>query len=91
MLFRGAFPKATAADEVAAFIFRNTLKHNPRVFSPSQITYAEDSIGLTRKRGSTSAIQAFSPENIMRRNMFWTMEYPFGVVGVPTMSLIDVG
>ena len=89
MLFRGAFPKATAA-EVAAFIFRNTLKHNPRVFSPSQITYAEDSIGLTRKRGSTSAIQAFSPENIMRRNMFWTMEYPFGVVGVPTMSLIDV-
>lgn len=88
-MFRGAFPKATAA-EVAAFIYRNTLNNHPRLYLPSQITKAEDSLGLTRKRGSTLAIQALSPDNLLRRHVFWTMGFPFGVIGTPTLSLIDV-
>jgi hypothetical protein len=55
LMFRTAFPRATAA-EVAAFIFRNTLNQNPRIFSPSQITKAEDTLGLTRKRSSSFII-----------------------------------
>jgi len=89
VLFRSKFPKATAA-EVAAFLYNNTLNHNPRIFTPSQISYAEDSLGLTRKKGSTLAIQALRPENVLRRNMFWGMAFPYGVVGIPTQSLVDV-
>ena len=89
LLFRSAFPKATAA-EAAAFIYRNILNHIPRIFSPSQITAAEYSLGLTRKRSSTSAVQAMTPENLLDREMFWTMNFPFGVVGIPTISLIDL-
>jgi hypothetical protein len=69
VLFRAAFPKATAA-EVAAFLYRNTLNANPVIFSPTQIAAAEDSLGLTRKRVSTLAMQALRPENVASREMF---------------------
>jgi len=89
LMFRSAFPRATAA-EVAAFIFRNTLNQNPRIFTPSQITKAEDTLGLTRKRSATVALQAFRQENIIDRWMFWNLPYPFGRANIPVMSLIDV-
>jgi hypothetical protein len=63
VLFRAAFPKATAA-EVAAFLYRNTLNANPVIFSPTQITAAEDSLGSTRKRGSKLTMQAMSTYSI---------------------------
>jgi len=89
LLFRWALPYADAA-ETAAFIFRNSVRDEPRVYSRAEITYAEDTLGLTRKRGSIIAHQAFRLENVVRRNMFWTMGYPYGRVGIPTMSLIDI-
>lgn len=60
------------------------------MYSPSEITYAEDSLGFSRKRGSTLALQAFTDENLARRHMFMTMGYPYGRVGIPTMSFIDI-
>ena len=89
LMFRFAYPRATAA-ETAAFIFQNSIRDVPRLYSPSEITHAEDTLGLTRKRGSTQALQAFTEENIARRQMFMTMGYPYGRVGIPTMSFIDI-
>jgi len=89
LLFRIAFPKERAV-EVAAFIFRNTIRLNRRVYSASQISKAEDSLGLTRKRASTLALQALTPENAFRRNIFHTQGYPYGRIGTPIESFIDV-
>lgn len=89
LLFRKAFPRATAA-EVAAIIYNNTLNLNPKIYTPSQITAAEDRLGLTRKRSSTAALQAFTDENRMNRWMFRHLPFPFGRVNIPIMSLIDV-
>ena len=86
---RIAFPRLTAA-EIAALIFNNSIRDVPVVYTPSEITKAENSLGLCRKRASTSAWQAHLPENIMRRHMFLTMGYPYGRVGIPTQSFIDI-
>ena len=63
LLLRSAFPKATAA-EATAFIYRNTLNHIPRIFSPSQITAAEYSLGLTRKRSSNGGVRTILMDNL---------------------------
>lgn len=63
---------------------------DPRLYTPSQISRAEDCLGLTRKRASTLALQALSPENIMRRHLFHTNGYPYGHIGTPVESFIDV-
>ena len=56
--YRALYPKATAA-EINVFLFYST----GRVYHPSQITRAEDMLGLSRKRGSTTARQANHPRN----------------------------
>jgi len=45
LIFRFAYPRATAA-ESAALIFQNSIRDLPRLYSPSEITYAEDTLGL---------------------------------------------
>ena len=59
-LYRVLFPKARAA-EINAALYRFNYG-NPffSFFSKSQISNAEARLGLTRKRGSTTAYQAFS-------------------------------
>ena len=85
-LNRFAWPKSTAA-EAAATVAR--FSHNPRIYSNSQITEAEDRLGLTRKVGSTEAEQAYTPANILRADLFFTTSFPTGVFGLPRNSLID--
>jgi hypothetical protein len=84
-MYRAAYPKATAA-EVIAFL-HNT---NGRFYHPSQISKAEDRLGLSRKKGSTTARQGLLPLNILRRSIFWHMNYPFGIADVALVDMIDI-
>ncbi len=62
-LYRITYPKATAA-EINAFLYRaNYGSMTFRFYSSSQISEAEKWIGLTRKKGSTTAYQALLPVN----------------------------
>ena len=89
-LYRLAFPKATAA-EVNAFLYRaNYGNMNFRFFSASQICEAEKIIGLTRKRGSTTAYQALRPINRQKRWMFWNLPYPYGIADIRRQDMIDL-
>lgn len=86
--FRVLFPKATAT-EVNAFLYNASIEPVPRFFHPSQITRAEDSLGLARKKGATIARQANLPINLLKRDRFWTQPYPFGIVGIRRRHLLD--
>ena len=89
-LYRVAFPKASHA-EINAYLYRVNLG-NPefRFYSHSQISEAETRIGLSKKRGSTTAYQAFFPQNLDRRWEYWNLPYPVGVSNVPRRRMIDL-
>ena len=87
LVYRLTYPKATA-DEVRTFIALHSA--NPRIYSRLDITKRETELGFKRKKGSTTAFQAFTPVNVARRHNFWTMAYPFGVLGTPRGCLIDI-
>ena len=59
-------------------------------YQPSQISKAEDSLGLSSKRASTTARQAMLPLNLQRRFNYWYMPSPFGVADIPRERLIDL-
>ena len=69
-LYHVAFPKASHA-QINAFLYQINYG-NPtfRFYSHSQISRAEKLIGLSRKRGSTTAYQAFYPVNLEKRWRF---------------------
>ena len=66
-LYRVFYHKATIA-EINAFLHRINIR-NPfwHFYYPSQICRAEALIGLTRKKGSTTAHQADYPHNLRKR------------------------
>ena len=89
-LYRITFPKATSA-EINAFLYRaNYGDLTFRFFSPSQISENETRIGLTRKRGSTTAYQALQPINKNKRWIFWNLPYPYGIADIRRQDLIDM-
>ena len=89
-LYRIAFPKTTAA-EINAFLYRaNYGSITFRFYSNSQVSEAEQRIGLTRKRGSTTAYQALLPVNKQKRWMFWNLPYPYGIADIRRQDLIDL-
>ena len=62
-MYQVAYPKCTIA-EINAFLYNVNLGNpNFSFYSQSQISLAEKSIGLTRKKGSTTAYQAYYPQN----------------------------
>ena len=63
---------------------------NPRFFHPSHITRAEDILGLSNKRGSTTGYQALLPRVLALRWMYWHMPYPFGIANIPNDDWIDI-
>jgi hypothetical protein len=75
-LYRAAFPKASA-DEIRGHIARTHFQ----LYSRQDISDAEKRLGLTRKRGCTTANQALSAANLLKRQMFWNMPPPLGIVG----------
>ena len=90
--FRVIFPKATQA-EMNVLLFGAQIGRGepwPRFFSPSQITKAEDRLGLSRKRGSTTAYQALLPINLIRRDLFWNRTYPVGRADIDSNGMIDI-
>ena len=90
VLYRIAFPKATAA-EINAFLYRaNYGDVTFRFYSPSQITECEKRVGLTRKRGSTTAYQAYLPRNIRKRWCYWNLPYPLGIADIRRQDMIDL-
>ena len=89
-LYRMIYPKSTHA-EVNAFLYRCNLG-NPRFqfYSPSQICRAETLIGLTRKKGSTTAYQALLPRNLIRRYQYWNYAFPIGIADINRSQIIDL-
>jgi hypothetical protein len=85
--YRILYPKATAA-EINTYLYHTC--GGVRLFDPSQISRAEDRLGLSRKRGSTTARQALDPRNIQIRWNYWNLPYPFGISDVRRSDLIDL-
>lgn len=90
-IFKRMFPRSTAA-ETNAFLW-NSSSDPPgqrRLYSPSQISAAEDCFQLSMKVSSTAAQQALLPINIQKRWNFWNLPYPFGRADIATEDLIDL-
>jgi transposase len=89
-LYRMIFPKATIP-QCNAFLYRANFG-NPsfRFYSASQISEAETRIGLTKKRGSTTAYQALLPINVFKRNCFFNLRYPFGIADINRSDMVDL-
>lgn len=74
-------------DEVRAFIYNNT--DGDHLYSREDIIKRANELKLRRKRGSTEAYQAFSPESILRCQLFWSQPPPLGVATMRRSQLID--
>jgi len=85
LYLKAAFPDALA-DEAATFIYNQTGS----VYSRHQISCKMKGLGMTNKRVSTEAYQAFEPNNLLKFHQFWTLGGPLGVVGVRRCRLLDV-
>ena len=89
-LYRITYPKATSA-EINAFLYRaNYGSLTFRFYSPSQISETETWIGLTRKKGSTTAYQALLPINKLKRWAFWNLPFPYGIADIRRQDMIDL-
>ena len=91
-LWRTVWPKSTHA-ELNALLFNSQVargENNPRFFCPSQLTRAEDRLGLSRKCGSTTAYQALLPRNLAKRWVYWNYNYPAGIRNIPRNQWIDI-
>jgi len=89
--YRMYYPKATRY-ECIAFLWRSygsTLTH-PRVYSLNDVTEAENALGINRKKGSTTAHQAYTHRNLLKRDRFWTLPYPDGIADISRDDMIDI-
>ena len=89
-LYRVSLPKATQAEVSAFLAVMNGYDPMYVPYSPSQITRAEDLLNLTRKRGSTTAFQAYDPFNLQWRDNYWNMPYPYGMSNIKARDIIDI-
>ena len=89
-IYRMTYPKVTI-DEINAFLFHcNFGDPSFRFYTASQISTAESLLGLTRKKASTTAFQAFLPRNLRRRWRYWNLPFPMGIADVPMSHIIDL-
>ena len=89
-LYLITFLKCNAA-EMNAFLYKaNYGSLDFCFYSPSQITEAEQRIGMTRKARSTTAYQALLPINKQKRWMFWNLPYPYGIADIRRQDMIDL-
>jgi hypothetical protein len=85
------YPKAQTCKKVA-FLW-NAFGRNmpvPRFYVASQITRAEQMLGISRKCSSTTARQAFTATNILRRHHFWHSNHPLGIADIKAEDMIDI-
>jgi hypothetical protein len=84
VLFLAAYPEAEA-DEAAMFIYEN----GGRVYTRGVISTRMKEVGMTEKKASTEAYQAYLPINLLKVELFWTRPPPLGVFQVPRRTLVD--
>lgn len=85
-LFKVIWPTATRK-EVAAFVA--LYSGDGRVLTDTEVTDGYKRLNLTRKKGSTTAYQAFTPKNSYLHFCFWNYNFPGGVRDVPIVRLMD--
>eukprot|EP00536_Pseudo-nitzschia_multiseries_P008717 jgi/Psemu1/21206/gm1.21206_g len=90
-VYRKIHPKATRY-ECLAFLWRSYGSYLPvpQPYSLKNVSEAENAIGINRKKGSTTANQAFTFQNLYKRFRYWTMDYPFGIADICRDDMIDV-
>jgi hypothetical protein len=86
-LYRTAHPKSRA-DEVIAYLMNNQLV--PRLISRKVLSAAETRLGMSTKRGSTSAYQADLPINVLRHENYFSQPPPLGINGFPRLRIVDI-
>ena len=89
-IYRLVYMKALIA-EINAFLYTVNIG-NPffAFYAPSQISNAEALIGLSRKKGSTTAYQALFPVNLEKRWNYWNYPYPLGIADIHRSRVIDL-
>jgi len=85
LLYVQSYPHATGLEKIA-FLFHMT----GICYNESQITKAEQRIGLSLKESSTLAYQAQLPRYVFRHQCFWYLPYPFGIADVDCAHMIDL-
>ena len=75
-----------SSDEIRAFMLRNGCGI---LFSRQGLSRAENILNFNPKVAATTAMQAFEPHQIVRRQLFWNSPPPIGIRNVPTLELID--
>ena len=86
-LWRALWPRGTHHE---ANVWLHHANGRVRFYQPSQISKAEDSLGLSIKRASTTARQAMLPINRQLRYNYWYLPCPFGIANVPRSRIIDL-
>ena len=79
------YPDASL-DEISIFIVAN----GGEVYSRQVVSRRCLELGLTRKRSSREAYEAFSASSIQKRIWFWNEPPPLGIHETPTSTLLDV-
>ena len=85
-LFKKVYPHAKS-NHCATFIAIHSC--DGAVFTDSQISTALRDMKMTRKKASTTAYQAFTPNNLRKRAMYWYCPLPAGIADVETRDMID--
>ena len=84
VFWRRVWPKSTHT-ELNNHLFNNKAARGVpslRFILPSQISKAEDRLGLSSKRVSTTAYQALTPRNLAGRYVYWNSDYPDGIANI---------
>ena len=79
-------PRAKS-DHIATFI---ASRGGTRGLSRQSISRRTKELKYSRKRASLEAFQAYTPINIMRRELFFTSPPPIGIHGTPLSQAIDI-
>lgn len=86
-LWRALWPRGTHHE---ANIWLHHSGGRVRFYQPSQISKAEDALGFSIKRASTTARQAMLAINRQLRYNYWYLPCPFGIADVPRSRIIDL-
>ena len=79
------WPDSTT-DDIATFVFNE----GGGVYTRGQVSKRMKEMEITRKVGSTEAYEAFTPDCVLRVELFWTRPPPLGVASIERRRFIDV-
>jgi hypothetical protein len=80
-------PKAYI-DEVRAYV--HNMNPDSLPYSRSHIVRAAQRLGLSTKVGSSTSNEAYLPINMLKRERYWQMQYPYGIWGEDINNMIDI-